>query len=406
MEGPASKEITNRERIRRIIGILRLDGREVELHLPHYIEVAKITDTTQDMFTVKLSSPLLDFDSKKIKSIHITFVFSGVELFGKCSIINQSGAKLTIDYPESLMSRSKRRYPRISFTPVVSAKLKFKQYPEKKFGEVSSKDLPVKYSKLYWEVQRDTVDIKKIFLLCGAEIKKISPLSEIVLYNKGNLGARDVQILRKSGKVLYVDDCRTVQSYTRLIPSDKIISYSYYLNEKRIEGVTKDKIIEELKEIMKQVLQQKYTSKVLVPIFSKDEVIGHIKAVLRETRRKLTYENIADLMSLSALLTMGIARAGFVPDLGNAVDSDLLDISEGGIFLKISDEGTGQVIKEGTDIELKFAIKDEEVALRGSVIRKDSETHSYAVQFSSLGQKERRAIKKYIDSSIEGDSKK
>ncbi len=406
MDGPASKEITNNERIRRIIGILRLDGREIELHFPHYIEVAKITDTTQDMFTIKLSSPLIDFDVKTTKSVHLTFVFSGVELFGKCGIINHSGAALTLDYPESLMSRSKRRYPRISFSPSVSAKLKFKQYPEKKIGEVSSKELPVKYSKLYWEVQRDTVDIKRIFLLVGAEIKKISSLSEIILYNKDNIRTRDAQILRKSGKVIYVDDCRTVQSYTRLIPSDKIISYSYYLNERRLDGVEKEKIIEELKEIMKQDLSQNYTSKVLVPIFSKEEVIGHIKAVHEGPGRKVTYENIADLMSLSALLTMGIARVGFVPDLGNGVDSSLLDISEGGILLRIADEGAGADLKEGTDIELKFAIRNEEVALKGSVVRRDPETHSYAVQFSKLGPKERQAIKKYIDANLEGNDKK
>jgi len=371
MDGPASKEITNLERIRRIIGILRLDGREIELHFPHYIEVAKITDTTQDMFTVKLSSSLLDFDAQTMKSVHITFAFSGVELFGKCGIINHSGTALILDYPESLMSRSKRRYQRIYFSPSVSAKLKFKQYPEKMIGEVSSKDLPVKYSKLYWEVQRDTVDIKKVFLLVGAEIKKISPLSEIIFYNKDNIRTRNAQILRKSGKVIYVDDCQTVQSYTRLIPSDKIISYSYYLNERRMEGVEKEKIIEELREIMKQDLSQKYTSKVLVPIFSKEEVVGHIKAAHRDSGRKITYENIADLMSLSALLTKGVARVGFVPDLGNGVDSSLLDISEG-----------------------------------GNVIRRDPETHSYAVQFLKLGSKERQAIKKYIDSSIEKTDKK
>jgi len=406
MDGPASKEITNRERIRRIIGILRLDGREIELHFPHYIEVAKIKDTTQDMFTVKLSSLLLGFDTETVKSVHITFVFSGVELFGKSSIINHSGVALTLDYPESLMSRSKRRYPRISFSPSVSAKLKFKQYPEKKIGEVSSSDLPVKYSKLYWEVQRDTVDIKKVFLLVGAEIKKISPLSEIILYNKDNIRTRDAQILRKSGKVIYVDDCRTVQSYTRLIPSDKIISYSYYLNERRMEGVEKEKIIEELREIMKQDLSQKFTSKVLVPIFSKAEVVGHIKAAHRDSGRKITYENIADLMSLGALLTKGVARVGFVPDLGNGVDSSLLDISEGGILLRIADEGTGADLKEGTDIELKFAIKGEEIALKGNVIRRDPETHSYAVQFSKLESKDRQAIKKYIDSSMEKTDKK
>ena len=42
MPSSQNKEITSSDRIKRIFGILRLDGREVEVHLPQYIEVAKI----------------------------------------------------------------------------------------------------------------------------------------------------------------------------------------------------------------------------------------------------------------------------------------------------------------------------------------------------------------------------
>jgi hypothetical protein len=60
-----SKEITNPERIRRIIGILRLDGREIEVHIPYYIEVAKIADTTQDVFVVKITDSFIDLQDEK-----------------------------------------------------------------------------------------------------------------------------------------------------------------------------------------------------------------------------------------------------------------------------------------------------------------------------------------------------
>ena len=83
-----SKEITNPERIRRIIGILRLDGREVEVHIPHYIEVAKIVDTTQDVFVVKITDSFVDYKSEELDTVYLNFVFSGVELFGKCKIVH------------------------------------------------------------------------------------------------------------------------------------------------------------------------------------------------------------------------------------------------------------------------------------------------------------------------------
>ena len=89
MPSSQNKEITSSERIKRIFGILRLDGREVEVHLPQYIEVAKISNTTHGTFTLKLSNPLLTIQADNIDDVYVNFIFSGVELFGKCRFLEQ-----------------------------------------------------------------------------------------------------------------------------------------------------------------------------------------------------------------------------------------------------------------------------------------------------------------------------
>ena len=67
------KDIESSERIRRIIGILRLDSREVELHLPNYIEIAKISDTAQGSFRVKLTNPLINLYEQDIEYVYISY---------------------------------------------------------------------------------------------------------------------------------------------------------------------------------------------------------------------------------------------------------------------------------------------------------------------------------------------
>lgn len=397
---PNAREITSAERIRRIIGILRLDGRELELHFPRYIEVGRITDATGDIFRVRLSSPLPD-QSVEEGSVPITFVFSGVELFGRCRIINRDASSITLDYPDALISRSKRRFPRIRVDRTVSARVKVKQYPERKAAALSSRELPVQYSKLYWEVQRESVDIRRVFLLVGAEIKKISPHARIVLYNKDNLATRDARILRRSGKVLYVEDCRKVPSYTRFVPSDKIISYSYHLNEERGRGTGRQELIEELKFIIRENLERGYTSKALVPLFSGDEVIGHILGVHKEPDRKITYDDAAALMSLSALLTMGIERAGFVPDLGDLVPGSVVDISEGGVLLELGMDRDPASLEEGADIEARFILDGRDVSLKGTVARIDASHHRFAIQFTEVQAADRQYIKKFVEAGIE-----
>jgi hypothetical protein len=376
-----SKEIRNPERVHRIIGILRLDGREVEVHIPHYIEVARIIDTTNDLFTVKITDSFVDYKAEDLDSVYLNFVFSGMELFGKCRIMNQTRNTLTLEYPEILESRSKRRYPRVKLNGDFPASLVYKQYPEKKIGE--------------------SVDIKKMFLLVGGEIRRITPHAEIILFNKENLNFRDHQILRKSGKVLFVDDCKKIQSYTRIIPSDKIVSYSYYVGDLRLEGMEKEKIIEELKDIVREKLKLGYTAMVFVPIFSKDEVIGAIKAVRRETGSRFTADDISDLMSLAALLKMGMEKAKFIHDVAGVVPSTLVDISEGGMFLTVAAGSDDLHMQDGTNIEVKFDLDGREVTLKGTVVRGGEEEKGYAVEFYDSEPRDRQAVKRFIRKSIE-----
>jgi len=396
-----NKEIISGERIRRIIGILRLDGREIELHLPQYIEVAKISNTTHDTFTVKLSSELINLKEEDVENVYINFVFSGAELMGKCRFVDQTRAFITLNYPESLTSRTKRQYPRVKLKESLSAKLNLKDFPEKEIGEVSSRNLPVKYSKIYWEVQREVVDIKKVFLMVGKEMRLISPYSEVIIYNNENKNTRDARIMRRSGKILFVDDCRKVQSYTRFIPSDKIINYGSFLNEYKMKGVPQEDLVNELKTIIKEDISQGFTSKVLIPVFSGGKVIGHIRVVQKETNKKITSENISDLSALSILLGTAMEKAKYTPEIDSSIKSGLLDISEGGLFLRVVNDLEEVSIPEGASIEVKFFLEEKEVTLKGSVCRKDESANSYAIMFTDIGEEEKKLIKKFVDQNIE-----
>jgi len=180
---------------------------------------------------LRLSNPLIQLERELLEYVFINFAFSGVELFGKCKFLEQARSFITLAYPEYLKTRTKRRFQRVRMGESITAELKYRETPEVKMEKVTVKGLPVKFSQLYWEAQRDNPDIKKIFLIGLKDIRSICPNAELVLYNKANIHNRDARILRKSGKVLYIDFCSSTNSYTRLIPSDKLISYSYFLND-------------------------------------------------------------------------------------------------------------------------------------------------------------------------------
>jgi hypothetical protein len=395
------KEISNFERIKRIIGILRLDGREVEIHLPHSIETGRVSETASDTFRIRLSDPTVDVDRQELVFLHLSFIFSGEELIGRCPVSERAHPYLTVGYPKSFKTRTKRRYPRIRPPIPIKAKLKYKRFPQRMPGRVSPKDLPVKYSKLYWEAQRESVDIKKLFVLVGGELKKICPHSGIVVYNDQTVNTREAEVMRKSGKVLFIADCGLAESYTRSIPSEKITNYSFLFDERKDAGATREEVRQELEEIMQDDRRQACTSKALVPIFSKDEVIGHLKAYSDKKSVNISYEQVADLMALGVILRIGIEHAPLVPSFDDSIDTDLLNISEGGLFLKISSV-TGTIsIPEGADAQIRFRVGEREIVLTGMVCRKSDSEKSYAIQFTKISNEQKNSLKGFINESIE-----
>jgi len=147
--------------------------------------------------------------------------------------------------------------------------------------------------------------------------------------------------------VLYIDFCSSTNSYTRLIPSDKLISYSYFLNEYKMRGATKEQIIAQLEGIIREDRSLRYSSKALIPLFSQDRVIGHVKAFQKEGVGRITVEDVNTLIALTNLIGLGIQKARYVPDLDDFIDSRLLNISEGGLLLKIEDQKKDVSIPRG-----------------------------------------------------------
>jgi hypothetical protein len=395
------KEITSRDRIRRIIGILRLDGRDIEVHLHDNIEVVKVTETTHDSFTVKLPNPPASFAEEEAEFVFINFLFSGVELFGKCRFLAQNRTFVTLGYPSVMSSRTRRRFPRIRLDETIPAEIRYREFPQKRFEKIVIKDLPVKFSQLYWEAQRENADIKKVFIMALKELRAIAPVSEIVLYSKETMKGRDARVMRKTGKVLYIDDCRNPQSYHRTIASEKITNYTNYLADLKATGATQEEIAQELKEVIREDRARGCSSKVLVPIFSKSEVIGHIFLCQNDPSGRITSEKVTDLYALSTLLSHAIENSRFSADLEDILPSSLVDISEGGILLKMQDAENKINIPEGREIEVTFRSGEQEMSLKGNIRRKDPQSQSYAIEFTGLRPDIKKSLKKFIEDTIE-----
>jgi hypothetical protein len=106
-------------------------------------------------------------------------------------------------------------------------------------------------------------------------------------------------------------------------------------------------------------------------------------------------------MALGLILRIGIEHAPLVPSFDDSIDTDLLNISEGGLFLQIS-SGTGTIsIPEGADAQIRFLAGDKEIVLTGTVCRRSAGEQSYAIKFTKIANDQKSSLKGFIDESIE-----
>ena len=138
-----------------------------------------------------------------------------------------------------------------------------------------------------------------------------------------------------------------------------------------------------------------------MPFFSKGQVIGYIKIFKKNPTENISYSEINDLMVLSNLLTIAINKAGFVPKIDEGISSKLIDISEGGLLLKVVNHDKDIQLPEGAKLEIKLYLGDKELPLIGDILRKDEENKSYAIKFEELSPDVRNEIKRFIEENID-----
>ena len=79
----------------------------------------------------------------------------------------------------------------------------------------------------------------------------------------------------------------------------------------------------------------------------------------------------------------------------------MTDLKECYSWKTFGSEADDVKIKEGANIEVKFALDEKQVALKGRVVRHGSEQRSYAIEFYDSEPRSRQVVKRFVQNSIE-----
>jgi len=249
-----------------------------------------------------------------------------VELFGKCKFLEQARLSSPSSIPNPSRPGRSARFQRVRMGDKITAELKYRETPEVKMERITVKELPVKFSQLYWSPEGEPRQSRNIPPRLK-EIRNICPNAEIVLYNKANIHNRDARILRKSAS-LYGRFLLEHQFLHAAHPFGQADLLLVFLND-TTSGASKEQIIAQLEAIIREDRSLHYSSKALIPLFSRTGCRPR-ESVSERRGGKDLLEDVNNLLALTKLIGLGIQKARYVPDLDDFIDSRLLNIQRRG----------------------------------------------------------------------------
>jgi hypothetical protein len=307
------------------------------------------------------------------------------------------------ELPKLIYTRKERKFERVPANNQVFCQFNIisLQGQEKTIDTPSS--APYFLRGLFYELQKEIPDVKKIFKKISDELSNMANASNIRFYKKDEKLGEIEKLIIKNKKALFIPDTRDVQNYVIAHETPFYVSLGKFFQGKITnEKWDQVKVNKAATAIMLQDKKLKRLSYIYVPIFLFGEVTGHLYAATSyEAETIFSQRDITFMKSFADILSEGLTKSRLFKEDGKEESKNFVveDVSRGGVMLKVFDPYMLKFIKEETKMSIKLDIMGKEVKAIGKVVRliNDKDHINLGIKFTELSPKDDAVIKKYID---------
>lgn len=391
--------IDSRRQIEHFLTRLRFEARKIILRSDLVEIEGLLTDYTRSSMQIMYQGSF----APARESVNLQFMIDGTYYFAFVPVYNNDGRTITIGIPDSLESRSTRKYPRISVNGEVVSRFNIITNASLD-QEINTASAPPKLAKIYFELQKNIPDIKKVLGMVGAEIKKISLKSEIKLHKEDEQFPEEVMLVKKYKLPFWIMDTTNPKNYIKEISTTDIINFSTFFKEKMKEGWQESKIREELVTREAKYHKQGFGSLIISPIKLFDNVIGHISVItMIHDTRKLRINDVYYIKALTDIVSEALAKTKlFKLDTGMDYEIPVLNISVGGAYMEVNSPYIIKFLHEMMHIKASFKFSGKIVEAVSEIRRIDfmGEAIRMATKFMQISDQDQNFLEKYVKNHI------
>lgn len=394
------QRIEDNDRIDRFIARLRLESRKVILRSELIETNGMVIDFDQTTMTILFQGSFTPIGNKA----NIQFMIEGDYYFAFVDVVRCTEKQIVLRKPSFLENRSARKYPRTYVNGEVFARFNIISDLSVE-RDINTANAPPKLSKIYFELQKNVPDIKKVFAMIGAEIKNISSHSEIKLHKEGEKYPEEVSLVIKYKKPFWIMETADPKNYIKEIPANDVINFSSFFKEMKRAGWNDARIREEILKRQQRYNTQKIHSVAVVPIKLFENVIGHILTLASDqTARTLRQSDIYYLMALADIASEALAKARlFKLDTGSEYEIPVHNISAGGAYLEVNSQYIIKFLQESMHLKTGLKFSGKEIESISEIRRIDfiGESVRLAIKFIEMAAPDQEFIENFVRKTID-----
>jgi len=294
------------------------------------------------------------------------------------SIVNSQ--TFVISFPDNIIRNIQRRHQRVKINEnkvsvVFKSKTEHLDFPETTTFRIFDESL----------LKLETID--NIQDLVDGFRRKMTVFSKnaIVIFKNRNPSTLEEFLIVKSGKSFYIPNSFKYFPDSQVYDVEKVIVNEDIIEYYKLLGNDSNVASQKINQLLLLKQKKNILSELYYPVIYKKFVIGYLY-LMNETEKnsQIAFSIINNLEEFSKILIASLIKNNYFTRTEYLnVESDIVDISAGGMQFFSDDKSLSSNVFEKDDIQLNFKLEDTIFSLKGFVRRrwKENENWYYGIQF-------------------------
>lgn len=289
-----------------------------------------------------------------------------------------------IKEPKEILRNLQRRFERVKIEDIQHIQISYK-------GKVIDLNFPkTEVFSPFPEKDYLSKSNNSIKNLLAAFKNKMSIFSENHIYMLRGKSPSTLEefLIIKTGKSFYIPNTFRYFPDSSVYDSSKVIVVDDIVEYEKLMGTAEIVIPDKINSLLISKQKKNIFSELYYPVIYKNYVISYIYIMNTiDKKAQIAFNTIYKLDEFSKLLIAGLIKSNYFESLEiDKKQTNLVDISAGGVLISSNDKMMWDSLDKGTRIKISFSLKEHLFDLKGMVRRKfeKDDNFYFGVQFIDI----------------------